>query len=275
MSTDSSSSDHSKNGEDPEEAAVHIQNFKALSIPWNPWLAVGYVLLVYYLSQIVAGLIISIYPLMKHWSSATANTWVSNSIIAQFFYILFAETFTLGAIYLFLRKYKKTFRTIGLRRPNRRDPLHGLLAVPVYYIIYFAAVALISHLIPSFNVNQQQEIGFSSIHGYAQLILTFISLVILPPITEEIFVRGFLYSSLKKGMPQIAAALVTSALFASAHLPEGGATGPLYIAALDTFILSLVLIYLREKTGGLWAGITLHAAKNGIAFIALFIVGVH
>ena len=39
---------------------------------------------------------------------------------------------------------------------------------------------------------------------------------------------------------------------------------------LDTFILSLVLIYLREKTGGLWASITLHAFKNGVAFVALF-----
>jgi len=55
-------------------------------------------------------------------------------------------------------------------------------------------------------------------------------------------------------------------------LPEGGAAGPLYIAALDTFILSLVLIYLREKTGSLWASITLHAVKNGVAFMALFVL---
>jgi membrane protease YdiL (CAAX protease family) len=104
------------------------------------------------------------------------------------------------------------------------------------------------------------------------LTLTFVSLVILPPITEEILVRGFLYSSLKKALPLIWAALLTSAMFAIAHLPEGGASGPLYIAALDTFVLSLVLIYLREKTGGLWASITLHAIKNGVAFAALFIL---
>ncbi len=274
MSTDSSNSEHPKDDKSSKVVA-HIQKFKTLSIPWNPWLAVGFVVFVYYLSQIVAGLLISIYPLLKHWSSTTANAWVSNSINAQFFYILFAEAFTLGALYLFLRRYKKTFRTIGLHRPTLRDPLYGLLAVPVYYIIYLAVVALISHFVPSLNVNQQQEIGFTNVHGAAQLILTFISLVILPPFTEEILVRGFLYSSLKKGMPQIAAAIVTSVLFASAHLPEGGSAGPLYIAAIDTFILSLVLIYLREKTGSLWAGITLHALKNGIAYVALFIVGVH
>ena len=123
---------------------------------------------------------------------------------------------------------------------------------------------------PGLNVNQQQDIGFTNVHGAGALILTFISLVILPPLAEEIMVRGFLYSTLKKAMPALSAVLLTSALFAAAHLPEGGAAGPLYIAALDTFVLSLVLIYLREKTGSLWGSITLHATKNGIAFVALF-----
>jgi membrane protease YdiL (CAAX protease family) len=75
-------------------------------------------------------------------------------------------------------------------------------------------------------------------------------------------------------MPVLSAALLTSAIFAAAHLPEGGSGGPLYIAAIDTFILSLVLIYLRIKTGNLWASITLHALKNGVAFVALFVLHV-
>jgi membrane protease YdiL (CAAX protease family) len=53
---------------------------------------------------------------------------------------------------------------------------------------------------------------------------------------------------------------------------EGGAAGPLWIGAVDTFTLSLVLVSLREITGNLWAGISLHAAKNGIAFILLFVI---
>jgi membrane protease YdiL (CAAX protease family) len=61
-------------------------------------------------------------------------------------------------------------------------------------------------------------------------------------------------------------------LFASAHLDEGGSAGPLYVGAVDTFILSLSLIYLREKTNNLWASMTLHACKNGFAFVALFII---
>ena len=229
-----------------------------------------FIVIVYYGSQIFGGVLVSLYPLLKHWPHLQAADWLGNSVIGQFAFILLAETFTVGAVYLFLRFYKLGFAAIGLKRPNWLDPLYGLAAVPLYLILYVLTVGVVSHFVPGLNVNQQQQIGFNDVQGAFQLTLTFISLVVLPPIAEEIMVRGFLYSSLKKAMPKAAAVVVTSAIFASAHLPEGGADGPLYIAALDTFVLSLVLIYLREKTGSLWASITLHAIKNGIAFIALF-----
>jgi membrane protease YdiL (CAAX protease family) len=216
-------------------------------------------------------LAISVYPLLKHWTHAHATSWLQNDVLAQFGYILIAESFTVGSIYLFLRHYKRGFSSIGLHRPRWRDPAYGVIAVPFYLIIYVLTVGVVSNLIHGFNVSQQQQIGFSNVHGAAQLIMTAISLVVLPPIAEEIMVRGLLYTSLRKWLPQIVAALVTSALFASAHLPEGGAAGPLWIAALDTFILSIFLIALREKTKNLWASMTLHACKNGIAYYALFL----
>ena len=39
---------------------------------------------------------------------------------------------------------------------------------------------------------------------------------------------------------------------------------------IDTFILSLTLIWLREKTGRLYASMGLHGLKNFIAFIQLY-----
>ena len=252
-----------------------IVQTKAESVPWNPWVGVIFVLVIFYAAQLLSGLLISIYPLLQHWSRSRADNWLNNSVAAQFVYVLLAETFSVGAVYLFLRRRKLGLSDIGLKKPRWADPLYGLAAVPVYYILYLLTVGIVSHYVPSLNVNEQQQIGFSNVHGALPLIFTFISLVVLPPIAEEIMVRGFLYSTLKKAFPTIWAVILTSAIFASAHLPEGGAAGPLYIAALDTFVLSLVLIYLREKTGSLWASITLHAIKNGIAFVALFVIHVH
>lgn len=242
-----------------------------MSVNWNPWGGVIFVIIIFYASQLLAGIGLSIYPALQHYSSSQASDWLSNSVNGQFIYIFLAEALAIGAIYKFLKMYNRSFQTIGLLRPRWRDLGFGLAAVPVYYLIYLMSVGLVSHFVPSLDVQQSQEIGFNNVHGGLQLMLTFISLVIIPPIAEEIMVRGFLYSSLKKAMKLIPAALITSLIFAVAHLPEGGAAGPLYIAALDTFVLSLVLIYLREKTGSLWASITLHAFKNGVAFAALFV----
>ncbi len=241
------------------------------AINWNPWLGVVFIILVFYVSQLIAGLGISIYPLMEGWSNSQTNEWLRNSVGAQFIYILLAETLAITALWRFLKLFRSNFAAIGLVKPRWKDIGYGLMAVPVYYVLYLIIVTIVSLLVPSFKIDQAQQIGFENVQGALPLIITFVSLVVIPPIAEEIMARGFLYSSLKKAMRIIPAALLTSALFAMAHLPMGGDAGPLYVAAVDTFILSLVLVYLREKTGGLAASMTLHAFKNGVAFMALFV----
>jgi membrane protease YdiL (CAAX protease family) len=258
-----------------EKAEKPKQQKTRSQVPWNPWLGVVFVAVVFYVSQLFSGLILFIYPELHRWPHARAMDWLNNSTTAQFVYLLLASGAILGLIHLFLKRYGCTFATIGLRRPRWRDAGYGLMAAPIYYLLYLAAIGVVTHFVPGLNIDQQQQIGFNDVQGVLALSLAFVSLVVLPPLTEEIMVRGFLYSSLKKGLPVLIAALTTSLVFASLHLPEGGAAGPLYIAALDTFVLSLVLIYLREKTGGLWASITLHAVKNGIAFLTLFVLHVH
>jgi membrane protease YdiL (CAAX protease family) len=171
-----------------------------------------------------------------------------------------------------LKLFHWQWSTIGLKTPKIRHIAYGILAAVPYYILYIIAVVIIGAIIPGLNVNQTQQIGFNSVHGVLPLLLAFVSLVVVPPLAEEIAMRGFLYTGLKKWLPKIISGLVVSVLFGAAHLAEGGSAGPLWIGAMDTFILSLVLVFLREKTGNLWAGITLHALKNGAAFISLFLI---
>ena len=240
-------------------------------VPWPIALGLFFVIAIFFMSQLVGGLVASIYPLLKHWTKLQTTNWLTNSVLAQFIFVLVAELTVIAAVYWFLKLYKRGWSAIGLHKPQWRDLAIGLAAVIPYYLFFVITVSIASKLAPSLNVTQQQQIGFTNVHGVLPLIVTFISLAILPPLTEEILVRGFLYTTFRKGLPVLWAAIITSLVFASAHLPEGGAAGPLYIAAIDTFVLSMVLVYLREKTSNLWAGITLHAVKNGVAFCALFI----
>lgn len=242
----------------------------AKPVPWSPWLAVFFVLALYFVSQAVAAVLVGIWPNLHHWTSAETTSWLNSSLYAQFFYMLFSSIIVLAAVYQFLRLYGKNLRTISFRRPRLSDPGVGIATSLLYYPVYFVAIALAGALIPGLNTNQAQQLGLHPV-GTMQLVFTFIALVVIPPIMEETLFRGFLYTSLKKGMRGLYAALLTSAIFASAHLQFGSGAPLLWSAAIDTFILSMFLVWLREKTGSLWASMTLHALKNLVAFLSLFI----
>ncbi len=244
-------------------------------IPWSPVLAVVAVIVIYFVSQFVGGLALSLYPTIRHWNDTQANNWINNSILAQFIYVVIAEALTVLAVWRFLKYYKISLKVIGIKRFKGEDILYALMGFGIYFVSYAIVLQIVTKLIPSLNVNQQQQIGFNNAASIGQLVLTAISLVILPPIAEEILMRGFLYTSLKKSVPKIAAALITSIIFATAHLEFGQGAPLLWVAAIDTFVLSLVLVFIREKTGRLWGSMGIHALKNTVAFISIYIFHVH
>lgn len=249
-------------GHDPEQAKKSV-------ITWGPIAAIVVTVLIYLLSQFVGSLVISAYVELKHYTAMFANQWVQG-VWPQFFYVLVVEGVTLLMLWWFLRRRHATFKTLGLIKPKLRDFGYSLVGFGIYFPILIAAMAALKSLLPHINQNQEQQLGFQNAHGQA-LVLAFISLVLIPPVVEEILARGFLYLGLKSRLKWFWAALITSLMFATAHLQIGAGAPLLWTAALDTFILSWVLIWLRETTGGLWASIGLHMLKNMLAFAALFI----
>lgn len=240
-------------------------------VSWGPISAIAVTIGIYFSAQIVAGIIVSIYPLIRHWSYIETTKWLENSVIGQFAFVLVVESLTLWLLWMFLKRRKAKPADIGLKKPRPRDIGYALVGFGIYFILYIIAIQLIHQLVPGLNLDQKQDLGFSTTGQGGLLGLVFISLVILPPITEEIVVRGFLYTGLKSKLTKINAAIIASIMFAAAHLQAGSGHPLLWIAALDTFTLSLVLVYLREKTDSLWASILVHMIKNGIAFAALFV----
>jgi len=258
-----------------DDSSTNLPAVSAQSAPRN-WVIACFVLLsvvfLYFFSQAIAAVAIGIYAALQHWTATQIAAWLNNSVAVQFAYSLLADGMLVVGVAVVLRVLKWRWSTIGLTKPLLWHVLLGLFAAVPYYIIYIVALAVVSALVPGFNPAQKQDIGFQSAQGTVPLILTFISLAVLPPIAEELTMRGLLYTGLKKWLPKLIAAFAVSALFGAAHLAEGGAAGPLWVGALDTFVLSMVLISLREITGNLWAGIVLHAVKNTIAFATIFLI---
>jgi membrane protease YdiL (CAAX protease family) len=244
------------------------------SITWGPWSAIIAIVVIFFVESVVASLAIVIYAALKSQNITQATNWLSNSIPYEFWFTVFAEVLIVTGVWFFIRLRKGNWRAIGLYRPRKIDAVYPFIGLVIYYPIYIIAVSILASL-TKININQKQNIGFSQSTNGWPLILVFICLVILPPIAEEIAFRGFLYSGLKKSLPKIWAVILTGIIFAIPHTLESQGGGLLWIAAVDTFILSAVLCWLREKTGRLYAGMGLHALKNFIAFASIFLIQYH
>ncbi len=239
-------------------------------INWSPLESVGASLFIYGASQLFLGLIVAIIAAVTGRTDQIVN-WFSDNNYGNFVSVLVVEFFTMVLIISFLKRRRSTMHAIGLNRaPVLNDIIRAAIAFVGYIAIYIVSINIIEKLIPSINIDQKQELGFSQPYGI-QLLAVYVSLAVLPPIVEEITARGLLYSGLKNRLPVVKAAIITSLLFGAAHLQAGGNAPLLWVAGIDTFILSLFLVYLREKTNSLWSPIFLHAIKNNIAFFSLYV----
>lgn len=239
---------------------------------WSGKTAVVVVVVTYLFALYAGGVILSAYAGLHHWTAAYTSSWINNSVFAQFLYVLVDEALTVALLWAFIhfRHYKGARKALGLLPPRLRDFRYVLSGTAAYFILYVLAIN-IAVMYTHINTNQQQDVGFQVISGHGALLLTFLSLVLLPPLVEETIFRGFLFSGLRRRFKFVGAALLVSGLFAIPHLLEGNGGGLLWTAGIDTFILSMVLCYVREKTGHIWPGMIIHGFKNFVAFYVLFL----
>ena len=248
--------------QDPRRKA-HKESPKTLGSPLR---LITTLLLIFLGSQIVAAFIAELGIGLIHQGS---HQTLDNSISAEFVYILIAEGLAAWLVLKVVRSRGLPLSFIGLgRRPNKNDLIKAVLGFTAFYALLIIAGLLVNSLSPDIT-NQKQNIGFTNIKNGTENLLAFISLVILPPLGEEILVRGYLYSGLRKVWKFVPALITTSLIFGLAHLELGSGTPLVWAAALDTFLLSIVLVYLREKTGALYAGMMVHMLNNLLAFLVV------
>lgn len=223
-------------------------------------------------TQVIVSLIFGLFIYGAGWSSDRADEWYRGSAFAQLVFLLMTNIIILSFIAVLLKYKNLSFRLIGLKKPKFEDIWRALLGYAVYVICFIVLTATAKAILPSLNLDQEQ-FNFDAISKTPlNLVLLFISLVILPPLTEEIVCRGFLYTNLRSRLKYAYAAVITSIIFAVAHLQFGSGAPLLWVAAIDTFVLSLMLVYLREKSGSLAAPMLLHGFKNFVAFSILFLI---
>ncbi len=90
---------------------------------------------------------------------------------------------------------------------------------------------------------------------------------VLAPLVEETFFRGFLFQGFRAKYGWIVGILLSSAIFAIAHLD--------FASLIPTFILGSLLAYLYHRTNSIWPGVILHMTVNTFGLLSIYLLTQH
>ncbi len=171
------------------------------------------------------------------------------------------EAGLLWAAWRFGARPTGAWRAVGLRLPS--SPL-AYSALPALVLL----VSLLSTLLYTQAVTWVGLDGLKpasptqllQLEGPLLWVVRFI-VVGLGPLAEETFFRGFVLGGLAPRLGGAGAAVVSSLIFALAHLTIG--------VLVPIFILGLLLSWLYLKTRSIVPGLIAHSAQNALALLAL------
>lgn len=185
-------------------------------------------------------------------SSLRPNLDLSVALIPALFELLF-----LVPVWWFaMRKHDGSLKTLGFVgfRPSVLAVGIGLLFA--YYMVGGSYAALLDF----FGLEVQADLAplARELSTPWPLIVT---AVLVAPVVEETFFRGFVFAGLRARYDWRWAAAISAALFAAAHLE--------ITFFIPAFMLGFLFAYLYQKSNSVWPGMILHIAMNGLAMALL------
>jgi uncharacterized protein len=148
---------------------------------------------------------------------------------------------------------------LGIRRFEGKDMALGCgLLIAIYIIV------IINNLIMlALGVITQAETIFDLLGNLESPVLFVIVGVILAPVLEELFFRGFLFKGLREKYGWKAALVISSVIFSVFHLQVA--------TLLPMFLLGGLFAYLYQRTESVFPGMIMHFLVNAFGMIGLLI----
>ena len=172
--------------------------------------------------------------------------------------LLQAAILTGTALFLANRTRRPKPWHFGLRRA-RFWPSVGWTALGLACFLTFASVysALVA---PEGEQSVTEDLGADE--STLALIAAGIVVIVVAPVAEEFFFRGFFYGALRSRFGVLAAAAMNGLVFGSIHY-----TGPDTLELLPVLaVLGFMFCLVYERTGTLYTVIGLHALNNSVAY---------
>lgn len=149
-------------------------------------------------------------------------------------------------------KHHASLKTLGLRKFK---VWVAAAAVGLLFAYYFLS-GFYAYLLSLFGLEMQPDLGPAVEQLSTPWPLVF-SVVIVAPLVEEIFFRGFVFTGLRARMDWRWAAVISSALFAAMHVQLW--------AFIPLFSLGFLFAFLYQKSDSVWPGIIMHFLVNALA----------
>ena len=212
--------------------------------------------------QSLWGLLLGMGPFMALYAaaysmSANADFSAEDVTVATGIIALISAAIGYGwqlfAAWLFsVRSAAHKLRAWGFRKPTAAF----FWTIPVTLVAAYVA----SYVNDAVFSPPQQDIVDAFPPTAGGIVLFTIVAVLMAPLAEEVYFRGFVFKGFAESWGWVRGAAVSGALFSLAHLQ--------LTLFLPLFALGFGLAWVYQRTGSLWTSIALHAIFNGVAVLA-------
>jgi membrane protease YdiL (CAAX protease family) len=197
-------------------------------------------------------------------AQGTPSDLSNGEIVAGLVFTIVLDCVFIGlAAGLSLWRYRLGWGALGLRRFDSDlwwFPLAAAAAAHVGIVIYTAVVMLVG--LDAAAPQQDLDQFFKS---RAVLPLAGVATVIMAPLAEEIFFRGFIFAGLVRPLGLRVAMVLSGFLFGAFHV-----TGPDTVGLVVPFgVVGMLFAWVYYRTGSLWTSIATHFLFNLVSFAIL------
>ncbi len=210
-------------------------------------LRAGWRVAIYFVLALVAITVLSlpVQPLMGSAQNMSARTMLLGEIIQA-----------VAAFGIALLMGKLEGRTIGIYGLPARSGIRGHFWQGVAWgFVMITAVVLLIAALGGLRLGAP-TLGPTGIAKYA---LLWALVFLLTGLFENFFFLGYPQITLAGGMGFWPSAVLLSAIFGLAHMPNPGEG---WAGALDVFVIGMFFCFTLRRTGSLWFGVGVHAAWN-------------
>lgn len=251
-------------GKDKFMAESAINETKAL--PWGLWPTLGFsavISVVFIIIHTVVLAVFAVFLIPKNPQAdieAFIEALTSNGLCLSVSTITSAVVCTaLVVLFIRLRKGLSVKDYLGFKKPSKKGFIKWLALLAVLMVFSDGLSYILNRpIVPSYMIDVYKTASLTP--------LLYIALLLMAPVFEEVFFRGFLFQGIRYSRLGPAGAVALTSIYWSAIHLQYDAYG-----ILNIFVVGILFGIARLKTDSIYVTIAMHSLQNLVATIEVVI----